>query len=74
MKSDHDLSGLFEYAAKDAWKGCLEEALSDHFGAAMLEFDHEHEDIVDLVGEHWAMTLWGCAFEDLLDHHVREVG
>jgi hypothetical protein len=39
MKSDHDLSGLFQYAAKDEWSGCLEEALGDHFGVAMLEFD-----------------------------------
>lgn len=69
MKSDHDLSGLFQYAAKDEWSGCLEEALGDHFGVAMLEFDLEHEEIVNLLGEHWAMTLWGCAFEDLL---VRE--
>ena len=66
MKSDHDLSGLFEYAARDEWSDCLEEALGDHFGVAMLEFDLEHEEIVDLLGEHWAMTLWGCAFEDLL--------
>jgi len=66
MKSDHDLSGLFQYAARDDWSGCLEEALGDHFGPAMLEFDLEHEEIVDLLGEHWAMTLWGCAFEDLL--------
>lgn len=66
MKSDHDLSGLFQYAAKDDWSDCLEEALGDHFGPAMIEFDLEHEEIVDLLGEHWAMTLWGCAFEDLL--------
>ena len=71
MKSDHDLSGLFQYAAKDEWSGCLEEALGDHFGVAMLEFDLEHEEIVDLLGEHWTMTLWGCAFEDLL---TREFG
>ena len=74
MKPDHDLSGLFEYAAKDEWGGCLEEALSDHFGVAMLEFDLEHEEIVDLLGEHWAMTLWGCAFEDLLTREFEPDG
>jgi hypothetical protein len=74
MKSDHDLSGLFQYAAKDEWSGCLEEALSDHFGVAMLEFDLEHEEIVDLLGEHWAMTLWGCAFEDLLTREFEPHG
>ncbi len=74
MKPDHDLSGLFEYAAKDEWSGCLEEALSDHFGVTMLEFDLEHEEIVDLLGEHWAMTLWGCAFEDLLTREFEPDG
>jgi hypothetical protein len=74
MKSDHDLSGLFQYAAKNEWSDCLKEALGDHFGVAMLEFDLEHEDIVDLLGEHWAMTLWGCAFEDLLTREFEPAG
>lgn len=74
MKSDHDLSGLFEYAAKDAWKDSLQETLGDHFGAAMLELDLEHEEILDLVGEHWGMTLWGCAFEDLLTREFEPDG
>lgn len=74
MKPDHDLSGLFQYAAKDEWSGCLEEALGDHFGVAMLEFDLEHEEIGDLLGEHWAMTLWGCAFEDLLTREFEPDG
>lgn len=74
MKPDHDLSGLFTYAATDEWSGCLEEALGDHFGAAMVEFDLEHEEIVDLLGEHWAMTLWGCAFEDLLTREFEPDG
>jgi DNA-binding CsgD family transcriptional regulator len=74
LKSDHDLSGLFQYAAKDEWSGCFEEALGDHLGAAMLEFGLEHEEIVDLLGEHWAMTLWGCAFEDLLTREFEPHG
>lgn len=74
MKSDLDLSGLFTYAANDEWKGCLDEVLSDHFGPAMIEFDLEHEEILDLVGEHWAMTLWGCAFEDLLTREFEPDG
>ena len=74
MKPDHDLSGLFEYAGKDEWSGCLEEALGDHFGVAMLEFDLEHEEIVDMLGEHWELTLWGCAFEDLLTREFEPNG
>jgi hypothetical protein len=74
MKPDHDLSGIFEYAATDAWGGCLREALSDHFGATMLEFDLEHEEILALLGDHWGMTLWGCAFEDLLTREFEPDG
>ncbi len=44
----------------------LIDVLGEHIGAAMLEFDVEFEDIGDILGEHWAMTLFGCAFEDLL--------
>jgi hypothetical protein len=72
--ADDNLSGLFEYAGKDAWKGCLEEVFSDHFGAAALEFDLEQEEILDLVDEHWAITLLGCAFEDLLTRKLEPDG
>lgn len=74
MKSDHDLSGLFQYAAKHEWSDGLEDALSDHFGVAMLELDLEHEEIVDLLGEHWAIALWGCAFEDFLTREFEPDG
>jgi len=74
MKSDHDLSGLFQFAAKDEWSDCLEEALADHFSLAMIEFDLEHEEITGLLGEHWALTLWGCAFEDLLTREFEPDG
>lgn len=26
----------------------------------------EFEDIAEILGDDWAMTLWGCAFEDFL--------
>lgn len=66
MKGGHDLSGIMKYATRDEWNPDLSEALGDHFGVAMEEFDLEIEDIGDILDEHWAMTLFGCAFEDLL--------
>ena len=48
------------------WKVRLEEVIVDHFGPAMEAFDLDYEEIGDILGEHWAMTLFGCAFEDLL--------
>ena len=74
MKSDRDLSRLFQYASKTEWSGCLEEALHDHFQPAMVEFDVEHAEIVELLGEHWALSLWSCAFEDLLARQFKPDG
>lgn len=70
MKGGHDLSGIMKYAARDEWNPDLTEALGDHFGMAMEEFEVEIEDIGDILGEHWAMTLFGAAFEDLLTRRL----
>jgi hypothetical protein len=71
MKSDRDLSRLFQYASKTEWSRYLEEVLHDHFQPAKVEFDIEHAEIVELLGEHWALNLWSFVFEDLL---TREFG
>ena len=66
MKTSHDLSGLIKFLGRDDWKDCLQDVMGDHFGPAMEEFDLEYDEIGDLLGDHWTMTLWGCAFEDFL--------
>ena len=40
--------------------------MAEHFEPAMQEFGLEFEEIDDALGGTWAMTLWGCAFEDFL--------
>ncbi|WP_461551491.1 hypothetical protein [Sinorhizobium meliloti] len=40
--------------------------MGDHFWPVMDEFGLDHEEIGEVLGDHWAMTLWGCAFEDFL--------
>src|SRR3546814_8451824 len=49
----------------------LGEALGDHLGLAMEEFDFEADELADIVGDHWAGVLWGCAFEDLLTRTIQ---
>src|SRR3546814_12163755 len=66
MKRGHDLSGVMKFATSPAWGEHLGEALGDHLGLAMEEFDFEADELADIVGDHWAGVLWGCAFEDLL--------
>src|SRR3546814_10833586 len=43
---------------------------SDLLGLAMEEFDFEADELADIVGDHWAGVLWGCAFEDLLTRTI----
>lgn len=74
MKRGHDLSGIMKFATSPAWAGPLGEALGDHLEAAMDEFDFGYEDLADIVGDHWAGVLWGCAFEDLLTRAIEPDG
>src|SRR3546814_10424089 len=70
MKRDHDRSGVMKFATSPAWGEHLGEALGDHLGLAMEEFDFEAYELADIVGDHWAGVLWGCAFEDLLTRTI----
>src|SRR3546814_15483085 len=70
MKRVHDLSGVMKFATSPAWGEHLGEALGDHLGLAMEEFDFEADELADIVGDHWAGVLWGCAFEDLLTRTI----
>jgi len=71
MKRGHDLSGVMKFATSPAWADHLRDALGDHFGLAMEEFDFEADELADIVGDHWAGVLWGCAFEDLLTRTIQ---
>src|SRR3546814_19867399 len=71
MKRGHDLSGVMKFATSPAWGAHLGEALGDHLGLAMEEFDFEAAELADIVGDHWAGVLWGCAFEDLLTRTIQ---
>lgn len=72
MKPGHDLDGLMRFLGRDdIWRERLQDALDEHFGPAMEEFEIDFEELGEIVGESWPMVLWGCAFEDLLS---REYG
>lgn len=71
MKRSHDLSGVMKFATSPAWADHLRDALGDHLGLAIEEFDFEADELADIVGDHWAGVLWGCAFEDLLTRTIQ---
>ncbi|RWJ00156.1 hypothetical protein [Mesorhizobium sp.] len=66
MPTSHDLKGLMKFLARDEWRDSFEEIFDDHFGPVLEAGDMEFEDIAEILGDDWAMTLWGCAFEDFL--------
>lgn len=66
MNSGHSLAGLMKFAERADWTDPFEDVLAEHFGMAFEAFDLEQDDIPNLLGQHWAGTLWGCAFEDFL--------
>ena len=39
-----------------------------------VQFDFEFDELADLVGDHWAGVLWGCAFEDMMTRDVEPDG
>ena len=66
MPASHDLKGMMTFLARDEWRGCFEEVFDDHFGPVLEAGDMEFDDLAEILSDDWAMTLWGCAFEDFL--------
>ena len=66
MPASHDLKGLMKFLTRDEWRGCFEEVFDDHFGPVLEAGDMEFDDLAEILGDDWIMTLWGCAFEDFL--------
>ncbi|RYH06606.1 hypothetical protein [Tropicimonas sp. IMCC6043] len=67
MAKVNGVDGLIGFIGKDnTWRERLLEVLGEHIGPALEEFDLEFEDLDVLLSDPWPMTLWGCAFEDLL--------
>src|SRR3546814_15228003 len=57
-------------ATSPAWGEHLGEALGDHLGLAMEEFDFDADELADIVVDHWAVVLWGCALDELLTRTI----
>jgi hypothetical protein len=74
MRPAHDLSSLIKWLSREDWRPLLEEVMDEHFGPAMEAFDLAFEEIDEALGGTWAMTLWGCAFEDFLTRRFEPDG
>ena len=75
MPSSHSLSGLMKWLAGDAWRHAFSNVLDRHIGGVLDQYDIPNfDELGGLIDPHWAMTLWGCAFEDFLTTDVEGVG
>ena len=62
----HDLSGIIKWSAREDWRPRVDAVMAEHFESALKAFGIAFEDIDDVLGGTWTLTLWGCAFEDFL--------
>ena len=75
MPSSHSFSGLMKWLAGDAWRQAFLNVLDRHIGSVLDEHDIPNfDELGGLIDPHWAMTLWGCAFEDFLTMDVEGAG
>lgn len=71
MASSDSLSDLMKWLAKDPWRGGFLDVLDRHIGRVLDEQEIlDFDELGGLIGPGWAMTLWGCAFEDFLTKDV----
>src|SRR5215210_808314 len=66
MPGAHSLDGLMKWTGREEWRDSFSKIIDHHLGPACSGADIEIEELPDLIGDHWFMTLWGCAFEDLV--------
>lgn len=74
MSNSHDLKGLFKFLNRDEWPHCFAMVFDDHLGQTLKAGEMKFEDLAGMIGNEWANTLWGCAFEDFLTQEFDVAG
>lgn len=75
MPPNNSLSGLMKWLAKDPWRDAFLNVLDLHIGIVIDENDvADFDELGSVIDTHWAMILWGCAFEDFLTKKVEGGG
>ncbi len=60
------LSGLMKWLERPEWSGEFREVFQEHIGEACEAAGVGVDELGELLGDHHAMILFGCAFEDFL--------
>ena len=74
MPASDSRSGLMKWLRREPWSSAFGELLERHLGPACDKAGVPLEELSEVIGDHWAMTLWGCAFEDFLTREVEGAG
>jgi hypothetical protein len=74
MLGNQSLSGLMKWLTHEEWREPFADVLDLHLGPACEDYEMDFEDIAEVIGDHAAMTLWGCAFEDFLTQAIEPDG
>ncbi len=74
MPTSTSLTGLMRWLRRDSWREAFSEVLDSHLGPACAKTGIEISELAEVVGAHWAATLWGCAFEDFLTRDLDGLG
>jgi hypothetical protein len=74
MPSSDPHSSLMKWLRREPWGDAFGELLERHLGPACDKAGVPLEELSEVIGDHWAMTLWGCAFEDFLTREVEGAG
>ena len=73
MSVRNDISGLLGFIGREhIWRQRLQDVVAEHLMPALEEFEVEHDELADLLGEQWSGVLWGCGFEDFLGRRYGE--
>jgi hypothetical protein len=72
MRIRNDISGLLGFIGREAiWRERLQGVWAEHLLPALEEFEVDHDELAELLGEQWACVLWGCGFEDFPDKSTK---
>ena len=72
MASHTDLSGLMKWMERPEWAEAFREVLYQHVGVACEAAGVQVARLGELLGDHQAMILFGCAFEDFVTRTLGE--
>ena len=70
MANASSLNGLMTFLRRDEWREAFAEIQHAHFFVACHNAGVSTDKIADILGQHAAKTLWGCAFEDFLSREL----